>query len=167
MANQRKNEDKQKYYIPYELKRGTVLTPEYENAPHHWSKIGNRMARTILIPSTKEVYTAYMRPEWREDKRRQRYEARELSGDEIRDVYELELKDEFNLEEEVIKKELVKALRQELATLKELDRTILQMAAEGFSEKVIGYKVGMSQKGVNKRKHRLLEQLYKRLKDYR
>ncbi len=125
------------------------------------------MARTILIPSTKEVYTAYMRPEWREDKRRQRYEARELSGDEIRDVYELELKDEFNLEEEVIKKELVKALRQELATLKELDRTILQMAAEGFSEKVIGYKVGMSQKGVNKRKHRLLEQIYKRLKDYR
>ena len=167
MANQRKNKDKQKYYIPYELKRGTVLTPEYINAPRHWSKIGNRLVRTILVPTTKEVYAAYMRPEWREDKRRQRNEERNLSSDEVYDVYELELEDEFNLEENVIKKDVLGALRQELATLKQMDRIILLMAAEGFSEKVIGYKVGMSQKGVNKRKHRLLKQLYKRLKDYR
>ena len=125
------------------------------------------MVCTLLVTATTELYKAYMRPEWREDQRRQRYKERKFSSDEIRDVYELELEDEYDLEEEVIQKELLRALRQELSTLKALDRTILQMAAEGFSERAIGYKVGMSQKGVNKRKHRLLNQLYKRLKDYR
>ena len=72
MANQRKNEDKQKYYIPMEVKKDTIITPEYESAPRQWSKIGNRMVRTILIPATKEQYEAYMQPEWKENKRQQR-----------------------------------------------------------------------------------------------
>lgn len=41
------------------------------------------------------------------------------------------------------------------------------MAMSGISEAAIGREVGLSPKGVNKRKHRLLEQLREQLKDYR
>lgn len=70
-------------------------------------------------------------------------------------------------EEIIVKQDLLTALHENLATLKEVDRIILKMASEGCSENVIGREVGLSQKGVNKRKHRLMEQLYERLKDYR
>ena len=65
------------------------------------------------------------------------------------------------------KEELLVALRRELAKLEALDRTILEMFSQGISEAAIGHKVGLSQKGVNKRKHRLLEQFQEQLKDYR
>lgn len=71
------------------------------------------------------------------------------------------------MDEILEKEELLAALRQELAKLEALDRTILQMASNGISEAAIGKEVGLSQKGVNKRKHRLLEQLREQLKDYR
>ena len=103
----------------------------------------------------------------REDKRRQRHAAQETSTDWICDAYELEPESDFNLEEAVLKRELLTALQHELAALKEIDRIILQMFSEGCSERTIGYKVGMSQKGVNKRKHRLLELLREDLKGYR
>ena len=60
---QKKNE--KRWYIPMEVTDKTVFTTEYENAPRKWSKIGNRMVRTILIPATKEQYEAYMRPQWK------------------------------------------------------------------------------------------------------
>lgn len=72
-----------------------------------------------------------------------------------------------SLDEILEKEELLEALRQELAKLEALDRTILQMASNGISEAAIGKEVGLSPKGVNKRKHRLLEQLREQLKDYR
>ena len=48
-----------------------------------------------------------MRPLWREDKRQQRHGADEVSADKVRDDYELEVPDDFNLEEEVVKEELL------------------------------------------------------------
>lgn len=65
------------------------------------------------------------------------------------------------------KEELLDALRRELAQLEELDQTILKMAFNGVSEAVIGREVGLSQKGVNNRKHRLLAELREQLQDYR
>jgi len=67
----------------------------------------------------------------------------------------------------VEKEELLAALRRELAQLEELDRTILKMFSQGISEAAIGREVGLSQKGVNKRKHRLLAALRERLEAYR
>ena len=72
MGNQKTTKVKQQYYIPLEVKEGTIITKEYEEAPRTWSKIGNRRVRTILIPATEEQYKAYMQPEWKEDKRQQR-----------------------------------------------------------------------------------------------
>lgn len=75
--------------------------------------------------------------------------------------------DDFNLEEAVVKKELLAALRHELAALQDIDRIILMMIAGGASETATGKAVGLSQKGVNKRKHKLYALLREHLKDFR
>lgn len=93
------------FYIPLELTSETVITEEYKDCEVRWSKIGCRKVRTILIPATKKQYYEFMRPLWREDKRQQRHGADEVSADKVRDDYELEVPDDFNLEEEVVKKE--------------------------------------------------------------
>lgn len=191
MANQEKTRVKEQYFIPLEVKEGTIITKEYENAPRQWWKIGNRKVYAILVQATKEQYEAYMRPEWKEEKRQQRLvekrRRREMAQEECREdpsvqgwdtpvSYERLCETEYGFPEEtgpesmdeiLEKEELLGALRQELAKLEALDRTILQMASSGISEAAIGKEVGLSQKGVNKRKHRLLEQLREQLKDYR
>lgn len=166
MENQKANKGK-KYYIPLEITPETIITKEYTNSEIHWSRIGNRMVRTILIPATEEQYLEYMRPLWREDKRRQRHDADEASTDKAKDKYGLEIPDDFDLEEVVFKKEMLRALRYELAMLQDIDRTILMMVADGFSEAVIGKAVGLSQKAINKRKHKLYALLKEHLEIYR
>lgn len=166
MANLQTNE-KKRYFIPLELTPETVITEQYKDCEVRWSKIGCRRVRTILIPATEEQYRAYMRPLWREDKRQQRHGADETSVDRARDDYELEVPDDFDLEESILKKERLMALRRELAALQDIDRTILTMIADGFSEAAVGESVGLSQKAVNKRKHKLYALLQDRLKDYR
>lgn len=159
--------DSKKYFIPLEVTSETIITEEYKNCAIRWWKIGNRMVRAILIPATKEQYYEYMRPLWREDKRQQRHGTDEVSADKVRDDYELEVPDDFNLEEEVVKEELLAALRHELAALQDIDRTILMMLADGASEAATGKAVGLSQKAVNKRKHKLYALLKEHLEDFR
>ena len=191
MGNQEKTRVKQQYYIPMEVKEGTIITKEYEDTPRTWSKIGNRKVRTILVPATEEQYKAYMQSEWKEDKRQQRLADKRKK----REKAQVEHRDDFSIKgwdtpvsfeqlceteygfprenrqdspEEILEKqELLEALRRELAKLEELDLTILQMAIQGVSEAAIGREVGLSQKGVNKRKHRILKQLRNQLEDYR
>ena len=191
MANQETTRVKEQYFIPLEVKEGTIITKEYEDAPRKWWKIGNRKVYAILVQVTKEQYEAYMRPEWKEDKRQQRLvekrRRREMAQSEHREDKSVQGWDtavsfeqlcgmEYGFPEEtgqeslneiMEKEELLVALRRELAKLEALDRTILEMFSQGISEAAIGHKVGLSQKGVNKRKHRLLEQFQEQLKDYR
>ena len=155
------------FYIPLELTSETVITEEYKDCEVRWSKIGCRKVRTILIPATKKQYYEFMRPLWREDKRQQRHGDAEVSADKLRDKFELEPECDFDLEKIVLKKELLTALRRELVVLQDIDRTILTMIADGFSEAAVGESVGLSQKAVNKRKHKLYALLQDRLKDYR
>lgn len=190
MANLQKSKDK-KYYIPLEITEGTIITKEFENAPRVWSKIGNKMVRSILVPATEEQYKAYMRPEWREDKRQQRLaESRRKREESLQNgtldksikswdtavSYEQlsemdfmfeESQTQLTLEELVEKKELLETLKGELAKLEEINRTILLLFSKGDSEAAIGAKVGLSQKGVNKRKQRLFQKLREQLKDFR
>lgn len=191
MKKKKANKEKEQYFIPMEITRDTIITNEYQDSKIRWSKIGNRMVRTILIPATKDQYEAYMRPEWRDDKRKQRLaekrQKREKAQVERRVDKSIQGWDtavsfemlcdldygfsnesqQDSLEEIVEKKEMLEALQRELAKLKDLDRTILAMAAQGISEAAIARKVGLSQKGVNKRKHRLFELLRERLLNYR
>ena len=61
------------------------------------------------------------------------------------------------MEEETMKRELLEALRKELDALEEMDRKILELFEEGCSESIIVKEIGMSQKGVNKRKKNCLQ----------
>lgn len=166
MANLQTNKQK-KYFIPLELTPETVITDEYKDCEVRWSKIGCHKVRTILIPATEEQYYEFMRPLWREDKRQQRHGAGNVSLDEVHDDFELEPEADYNLEEAVLKKELLLALRRELAALQDIERTILLMAANGSSEAAIGKAVGLSQKAVNKRKHKLYALMREHLQNFR
>ena len=68
-ANNEKDENKQ-YYIPMEVTAETIKDFGIDPADVVWTKIGNRKKRVVMIAATEEQYKAYMRPLWREDKRR-------------------------------------------------------------------------------------------------
>lgn len=166
MGKKETTKDK-KYYIPLEITPEIIITEEYKNTEPCWRKIGRRMVRCILVPVTEEQYLAYMRPIWREDKRQQRHGTDEVSMDVLHDAYEWEPLDNFNLEDKILNEELLSVLRNVSKMLDGVDQKILMMLANGYSEAKVGEVVGLSQKGINKRKHKLYALLKEYLKDFR
>lgn len=133
--------------IPMEVTTETIRDFGIDIKDVVWRKIGSRKVKVVLIPVTPELYSEYMRPLWREDKRLQRH------------GYDLPLEDfqEDSRIEDIV--DLI-ALKEALRDLEELDRTIVEMFSENQSEISIGKAVGMSQKGVNKRKHKIFKKLF-------
>ena len=148
-------------YIPMEVTAQTVKDFGLDASKVEWFRIGNKLARVIKVEVTEEQYAEYMRPLWREAKRSQRH-SDEVSTDKL---YELTDQD-TDIAGDIIKKELIQELRRSLAALEDLDCTIMEMFANGSSESEIGEAVGMSQRGVGKRKQRILLRLRTRLEEY-
>ena len=164
--NLQTNNEKQ-YYIPMEVTAETIKDFGINPADVVWAKIGNRKKRVVMIAATEEQYYEYMRPLWREDKRQQRQEPM-ASLDKMYEETEYEAADtESDLEADIMKKILIDELHKALDELEEIDRTIMEMYSNNHSEAEIGQAIGMSQKGVNKRKHKVLIKLNTRLKDFR
>ena len=164
--NLQTNNEKQ-YYIPMEVTAETIKDFGINPADVVWAKIGNRKKRVVMIAATEEQYYEYMRPLWREDKRQQRQEPM-ASLDKMYEETEYEAADtESDLEADIKKKMLIDELHKALDELEEIDRTIMEMYSNNHSEAEIGQAIGMSQKGVNKRKHKVLMKLNTRLKDFR
>ena len=164
--NLQTNNEKQ-YYIPMEVTAETIKDFGINPADVVWAKIGNRKKRVVMIAATEEQYYEYMRPLWREDKRQQRQEPM-ASLDKMYEETEYEAADtESDLEADIMKKMLMDELHKALDELEEIDRTIMEMYSNNHSEAEIGQAIGMSQKGVNKRKHKVLMKLNTRLKDFR
>ena len=158
---------KETRYIPMEVTNETIEDFGIDKSKVEWSKIGNRRVKVVKVPATEEEYSAFMRPLWREEKRRQRHND-EISSDQLYEENEYEIVDpNADIEGGLIKKELLRELRKAQAELEELDRTIMEMFSHGKSEAEIGQAVGMSQRGVGKRKQRILLKLRTRLADYR
>lgn len=156
-----------KYFIPMEVTTETIK--EFGTKPEdvQWTKIGNKPVKVIMVPSTKEQYYEYMRPLWREDKRQQRQESM-ASLDKLYEETEYEISDKnTNIEEMLTKKFLIKELHKALNELEEIDRIIMKMYSRNCTETEIGQAVGMSQRGVGKRKQRILLKLRTRLEDFR
>lgn len=162
---QTSNESKQ-YYIPMEVSAETIKDFRINPSDVVWSRIGNKPKRVIMIPVSEEQYYEYMRPLWREDKRQQRQEPL-ASLDKMYEETEYEAADISDLEGDVIKKIMIDELHQALGELEELDRTIMEMYSTNHSEAEIGQAIGMSQRGVGKRKQRILLKLRTRLQDYK
>lgn len=155
------------YFIPMEVTPETIKEFGIKAEDVQWTKIGNKPVKVIMVPSTKEQYYEYMRPLWREDKRQQRQEPM-ASLDKLYEETEYEISDKnTNIEEMLTKKFLIKELHKALNELEEIDRIIMKMYSRNCTETEIGQAVGMSQRGVGKRKQRILLKLRTRLEDFR
>lgn len=164
--NLQTNNEKQ-HYIPMEVTAETIKDFGINPADVVWTRIGNKPKRVVMIPVTEEQYYEYMRPLWREDKRQQRQEPL-ASLDKMYEETEYEAADtNSDLEADIMKKIMIDELHKALDELEEIDRTIMDMYSNDHSEAEIGQAIGMSQKGVNKRKHKVLLKLNNRLKDFR
>ena len=163
--NLQTNNEKQ-HYIPMEVTAETIKDFGINPADVVWTRIGNRKARVIMIPVSEEQYKAYMRPLWREDKRQQRQEPA-VSLDKLYEETEYEAADTSDMEADLMKAIMIDEFHKALDELEEIDRTIMEMYSNNHSEAEIGQTIGMSQKGVNKRKHKVLLKLNNRLKDFK
>ncbi|MFR7764573.1 MAG: hypothetical protein ACLU05_04050 [Anaerococcus obesiensis] len=172
LDKEKKNSDKQ-YFIPMEVTKETIDAFDINREDVVWQKIGNKPVRVVMIPATKEQYYEYMRPLWREDKKEQRQHEKKMNGegdislDSLYDNNEFEFADSYDIEEDLMKRELLEALRKELSALEEIDRKIIKLFGEGYSESAIGSEIGMSQKGVNKRKKKIFLKLKDKLIPYK
>lgn len=162
---QTSREDK-KYYIPMEVTPETIKDFGINPADVVWTRIGNKPKKVIMIPVSEEQYKVYMRPLWREDKRQQRQETL-ASLDKMYEETEYEVADNSDLEADVMKQIMIDELYAALDELEEIDRTIMEMYSTNHSEAEIEQVVGMSQRGVGKRKQRILLKLRTRLQDYK
>lgn len=162
---QTNSSESKQYYIPMEVTAETIKDFGINLSDVVWAKIGSRRKRVVMVPATEEQYKEYMRPLWREDKRQQRQEPM-ASLDKMYEETEYEAADTSDLEVDIMKAIMIDELRKALDELEEIDRTIMDMYSRGQSEAEIGQAVGMSQKGVNKRKHKVLLKLKSRLKDF-
>lgn len=164
-----------KFFIPMEVTPETIKAFDINVEEVQWSKIGNKKVKAIMIPATEEQYYEYMRPLWREDKQNQRASKQEDEGkmkpvslDQLYEDTEYEAVDPgTDVEATLMKKLLIAELHKALDELEEIDRTIMEMYSQDCTETQIGQAVGMSQRGVGKRKQRILLKLRTRLKDYR
>ncbi|HQM01245.1 MAG TPA: sigma factor-like helix-turn-helix DNA-binding protein [Ruminococcus flavefaciens] len=164
--NLQTNNEKQ-HYIPMEVTAETIKDFGINPADVVWTRIGNKPKRVVMIPVTEEQYYEYMRPLWREDKRQQRQEPM-ASLDKMYEETEYEAADtSSDLEADIMKKIMIDELHKALDELEEIDRTIMDMYSHDHSEAEIGQAVGMSQRGVGKRKHKVLMKLNSRLKDFK
>lgn len=158
--------NEKQHYIPMEVTAETIKDYGINPADIVWTRIGNKPKKVIMIPVSKEQYYEYMRPLWREDKREQRQETM-ASLDKMYEETEYEAADTADLESDVMKKIMIDELHKALDELEEIDRTIMDMYSTDHSEAEIGQAVGMSQRGVGKRKQRILLKLKTRLQDYK
>ncbi len=144
-------EKERNYRIPMEMTEEAIRDfgiPREEIVP---LTIGSRRTRGILVAATQEEYEAYMRPLWREEKRRERH-AGEVSADYAADTYRLEIASETNIEAETEQKEMKETLRAALSCLSETDREILQMVAEGKKTAEIAAHLSVSARAVRYKK---------------
>lgn len=89
-----------------------------------------------------------------------------VSLDQLYESTEYEVSDGVDLEANLIKLEMIAELHAALDELEEMDRTIMKMFGDGATEKQIAEVVHLSQKGVNKRKKKVMVQLKTRLKAF-
>lgn len=162
---QTSSESKQ-HYIPMEVTLETIKDFCINPADVVWTRIGKKPKKVIMIPVSEEQYYEYMRPLWRDDKRQQRQEPM-ASLDKMYEENEYETADTSDLEADVMKQIMIDELYKTLDELEEIDRTIMEMYSTNHSEAEIGQAVGMSQRGVGKRKQRILLKLRTHLQDYK
>ena len=78
----------------------------------------------------------------------------------------MQIAGDCNVEKHVEHQELITALHKAIDDLEEMDQEIITMWANGFSEREIARRIGMSQRGVGYRRGKLIIKLAETLKDF-
>jgi len=151
--------------------------------PQSYIKVGGKKVAT-----TEEQARAHMRSRWAEHKRREREQkcldekGRQCTTDcstcdkdkqsrfiSLDAQWESggDFADPFNMDDFVANQILLQELAKALDELDPQNRKIAELVGLGFSEREISTEVGLSQKGVNKRKVKIFDQLREKLKHYR
>ena len=125
----------------------------------------------------KDIYQAIKQPEWREAKQKSRnqrsiekIDTKTKDKKQIRTLVEISVGDYYEClqyeaaegdspEELLCKKERLAELYDALDTLSERDREIMKLFSNQYVDAEIGKKIGMSQRGVNKRKKAIFVKL--------
>jgi len=112
------------------------------------------------IPVSKEVYYAFKRPAWRERKRRQVREEKELSLEAFADAG-FEIPSGEALVDEIVEdKLLLDMLSKALSELTEEERYLInELFYQEKPERMVAKETGVSQNTVNYHKNRILEKL--------
>jgi RNA polymerase sigma factor (sigma-70 family) len=112
------------------------------------------------IPVSEEVYFAYKRPAWRERKRRQAWNDREISLDALME-FDMDLGDPIAmLAYEVVEDQIV--LDTLMAVLSEKERALIQaLIIDRKTEQAVADETGIPRKTISNRKKRLLEKMRK------
>lgn len=173
-----------------DLKNQYSLKITHQDVNEHGEMIS--VKETVLV--TEEIYCAYMRPVWAEQKRREREkrcrgkkgvrcqgncatckflnEGGRLSLDQMAENGILPVGC-ISPEEEILQKELYQALYAAINTLDMQDQLIVALFLDGKTEREIKeytkqlYNGIKSQKGINNRKKHIFAKLKELLKDYR
>lgn len=77
-----------------------------------------------------------------------------------------EVADVFSLENHIMELELSGALADAISALSEQNQAIILLFSAGMTERAIATEIGMSQKGVNNRVHKIIAILQENLKDF-
>ena len=144
-----------KYYFEY-LAMG-IMTPEIKQLYWRSLKGSERSSRCRLENGTRCTASCRNCPKQRE--------GAPLSLDALSEIG-TEATDVFSLEDHIIELDLSEALNNAISTLSEQNRSIIILFSEGVTERVIAAEVGMSQKGVNNRIHKIIDILRESLKDF-
>ena len=133
----------------------------------------------------KDIYQAIKQPEWKEAKQKSRnqraiekIDTKTKDKKQIRTLVEISVGDYYEClqyeaaegdspEELLCKKERLAELYDALDTLSERDREIMELFSNQYVDAEIGKKIGMSQRGVNKRKKAIFIKLREILKKIR
>jgi RNA polymerase sigma factor (sigma-70 family) len=112
------------------------------------------------IPVSKEVYYAFKRPAWRERKRRQVREEKELSLEAFADAG-FEIPSRQALVDEIVEdKLLLDMLSKALSELTDEERFLIdELFYQEKPERMVAKETGVSQNTVNYHKNRILEKL--------
>ena len=185
--------NKQKYQIPMEVTDETIRDFGLSQEDIVTTKIGNRKVRAIYVDVDEAVYYAYMRPEWKEDKRRQR-EKRGMTVNKFGNLvtcnkdcsqcedqshcqrrvisYEGLVEDGYDpesygpsVEEMIERKERINEVRRAYAELTPEEQAIATMLAQELSDREAAKRLGMPQTTYSYKKKKLKAKLENRLKD--
>lgn len=134
-----------------------IMTPEIKQLYWRSLKDSERSSRCRMANGARCTASCHNCPRQRD--------GAPLSLDALSEIG-TEVADALSIEDHIMDLELSEALKDAISALSEKNRTIILLFSEGVTERAIAAEVGLSQKGINNRIHKIIAILQESLKDF-